>query len=125
MKNGLAILAILLAATCAKAQFGDPPMGSRGLRYDDVVSRIEARFEPATARRGETVTWILTVEVIPGWHTYPTKQTDPKAESQTSKIKGPLGTEVIPVGPIIEPANSLCSRMATSRCGVAPIGFKS
>src|SRR5262249_48746690 len=61
------------------------------------------------ARRGETVTWILTVDILPGWHTYPTKQRDPKAESYTSKIKAPSGNDLIPVGALIEPSDPVKS----------------
>src|SRR5437870_8197637 len=48
--------------------------------FEEVVKSIKATVEPATAKRGETVTWRLVVELIDGWHTYPTVQPDPGAE---------------------------------------------
>src|SRR5207249_3516851 len=55
-------------------------------------------------RRGQTVTWKLTVELIPGWHTYPSKQAEAAAEQyvtefQFAKASGPL----VFVDPLREP----------------------
>jgi thiol:disulfide interchange protein len=91
----------LLAAAPALAQFSGP---SRNLRFPD-VAEVEASVEPATAKRGETVTWRLTVELIPGWHTYPTKQNDPEASSSVNKITFPAPGDVIFVGDLQEPPN--------------------
>src|SRR5438132_3719224 len=99
MKRAAGLLLVLLAALPARAQ-----------TFDDVFTKIEARFEPVTARPGDTVKWIFTVELIPGWHTYPTKQTDPSpnAESQVTKFKFPKPgqSEVTVVDKLKEPANS-------------------
>ena len=72
--------------------------------FSDVVKKVSARFEPASAKRGEAVTWTLTIEVIEGWHTYPTKQADPNAESYTNRIKFPKENGVVFVGELTEPA---------------------
>lgn len=103
MKAVWALPALLMACGFAHAQFGDPADDGRAMRFDDVVKRMEARFEPATARRGETVTWTLTVELIPGWHTYPVHQPDPKADSQVTKIKFPKTGDLTAIGPLTEP----------------------
>src|SRR5262245_28874878 len=103
MKHAFAVVLILLGCGYARAQFGEPQQQNRNLSFNDVFTRIEAEFEPAIARRGETVTWKLTVELIPRWHTYPTKQADPNAQSQVTQIKFPQTGDVTPDGPITEP----------------------
>lgn len=107
MRAFLAAVLIFGLAPVARAQFGDDLTGSRASGLDDVVSRIEARFEPATAKPGDSVTWILTADIVPGWHTYPTVQTDPNAESNVVKIKFPKTGDLTPTGPIIEPSNPI------------------
>lgn len=107
MRAVLAALVIAGFVPAAHAQFGDDALGGRNMRFDDVVTRIEAKFEPATAKPGDTVTWILTVELIPGWHTYPTKQPDPNAASQITRIKFPENGDLRASGPIVEPKDPI------------------
>jgi thiol:disulfide interchange protein len=95
----LAAVLVPLLATAARAQ------GQR--TFDKVVKRVEATVEPATAKRGETVTWKLTVELAPGWHTYPTTQPDPAAQSYVNKITPPKGGAAVFVGTLAEPANPI------------------
>lgn len=111
MRAVLAAIVIAGLAPVASAQFGDDLSDSRNKRFDDVVTRIEAKFEPATAKPGDTVTWILTVDLIPGWHTYPTKQPDPNAASQITRIKFPEGGDLQPSGPIAEPPDPIKKAM--------------
>src|SRR4051812_6349877 len=85
----LAAVAVAFAAGAVSAQ---PARADRG--FDKVVKRVEATFEPATAKRGETVTWRVTVELAPNWHTYPTTQTDPAAKSIVNKFTPPTGGPV-------------------------------
>ena len=92
----------LLAAAivlCAAA-----PALAQNQSFNDVVKKVSAKIEPATAKRGEAVTWTLTVEVIDGWHTYPTQQVDPKADSYTNRIKFPRENGLVFVGELTEPA---------------------
>jgi DsbC/DsbD-like thiol-disulfide interchange protein len=72
--------------------------------FQDVVKKVEARVDSASAKRGETVKWSLTVEIADGWHTYPTKQNDPKADSYVNKIKFANQGGAIFVGELKEPA---------------------
>lgn len=67
------------------------------------VAKVSVSVEPATARRGETVTWKLTVELIPGWHTYPTKQVDANAENAVNSITFPEMAELAPAGALQDP----------------------
>jgi thiol:disulfide interchange protein DsbD len=80
-------LPLAIAAT-APAQF-DSGKTTRQLTFEQVVTEIATKIEPAAARPGDTVTWRLTVELLPGWHTYPTKQTDPEAQQQVTKFTFP------------------------------------
>jgi hypothetical protein len=71
--------------------------------FDDVVKKVEAKFEPATAKRGQAITWKLTIELADGWHTYPTKQADPDADSFVNKFKFPTGLATAFVADLKEP----------------------
>jgi thiol:disulfide interchange protein DsbD len=71
-------------------------------RFNDVV-KYQVAVEPAEAKRGETVTWKFTVDLIPGWHTYPTKQGEEAAASFVNSITFPDTSVFVPVGPLKEP----------------------
>jgi thiol:disulfide interchange protein DsbD len=104
------ILPVLAAApACAQIKQGGSLGDSRSLHFADVVTKVESTFEPRTAKRGETVTWRLRVELIPGWHTYPIKQTDPseEAQNQVTIITFPKGKDFIFVGEFKDPPGAL------------------
>ena len=44
------------------------------------MKKVEAKFDPAEAKPGQTVTFKLTVELNDGYYTYPTRQADKAAE---------------------------------------------
>ncbi len=71
--------------------------------FADVVKKVEAKFDKASAKRGEAITWKLTIELAEGWHTYPTKQADPRADSYVNKIKFPTGVGAAFVAELKEP----------------------
>lgn len=73
-----ALLSVSLAASQLMAQTL-PGIGRTG----DVVTKIESRFEPATAKPGDRVTWRLTLVVNPGWHVYATRQADASSSNVT------------------------------------------
>ncbi len=98
----LAVLLFPLATAAASAQFGGPRP-----KANEVLTKAEATILPATAKRGETVTWRFTVEIIPGWHTYPTVQVHPEALSYVTKFKFPKAGDVVFVGPVIDPPDVL------------------
>jgi thiol:disulfide interchange protein DsbD len=98
-------LALLLLTAYATTSFGDdkaPPTDNKFFR--NAVPKAWTSFEPSTAKRGETITWRLTVELAPGWHTYPLQQVDPKAEDNVTTIKFPESGDVTFVGDVKEPA---------------------
>ena len=92
----LSLLALFAAFTLTA-----PLHAQRG--FDDVVKKVEAKIEPATAKRGEAVKWTLAVTLADGWHTYPTKQVDPKHESFVNKMKFSNTPAAIFVGELKEP----------------------
>jgi hypothetical protein len=71
--------------------------------YAKAVDSIEAKFEPATAAPGQTVKFTLTVNLKPGFHTYPLVQMDKLAADMVNKITFPPAGTVIFVGDAIEP----------------------
>src|SRR5438874_6156318 len=73
---GLALAVLLLGVSRAPAQ--DP-------QFDD-VAKVNLTLDPATAARGQRVTAKITVELVPGWHTYPTVQVDKNADSQQNEF---------------------------------------
>jgi hypothetical protein len=90
-----ALVGLLGVAKTASAQ------GER--TADKVFRKVEATVEPAEARRGQAVTWKLTVELAPGWHTYPTKQPDPEAEPFVSEFLFKKASGGVFVGDLKEP----------------------
>ncbi len=79
---------------------GAPPKKNK---FHEAVPKIEASFDPPVAKRGETVTWKLTVELAPGWHTYPTRQVDQNAKGNTTDLDFPEPGDVVFVGGLDEP----------------------
>ena len=91
--GAIALMMIASASSFAQANF------------TTAVESVEARFEPAQAQPGQTVTLKLTVTLKPGWHTYPTVQPDENARAQSNKIGFPTAGAVIFVDKLQEPAN--------------------
>jgi DsbC/DsbD-like thiol-disulfide interchange protein len=87
----------------ALAGFVVAPAWAQNESFGDVVKKVEAKFDQKTAKRGETVAWKLTIELVEGWHTYPTKQPDSRAESYVNKIKFPTDAGAAFVDNLKEP----------------------
>jgi len=73
-----------------------------GKTFSD-VAKVQVTLDPSTAARGQTVTLKIAVELVPGWHTYPTVQMDPNASSQVNIFKFPNTKDVIFVGNLQDP----------------------
>lgn len=71
--------------------------------YEKAVKKVEAKFTPAEAKPGQTVTFSLTVELNAGYHTYPLVQPDPKADGMTNLLKFPGAGKLIFVGTAEDP----------------------
>jgi DsbC/DsbD-like thiol-disulfide interchange protein len=97
-KNMMFIPAILLIVAVASA-----PASNQKDWFEKSVKKIEAKFEPAEAKPGQTVTFSLTIELNPGYHTYPTMQPEKAAAGFVNIIKYPGPETVVFVGTTVEP----------------------
>ncbi len=109
----IAATALTLAALSTLAtlpSFSAPAAAARTTMlqkaFDKAVKKIDARFTPAEARPGQTVTFTLTLELHDGYYTYPTRQTDPPAAGMVNEIRFPPPSEVIFVGQTADPKNT-------------------
>ena len=89
-------LALTLAASFAPA--ADVKKGG--------VQSVEAAFEPAEAKPGQTVTLKLTVTLLDGYHTYPLPQPDKAAEGMVNKLDFPSPGAVVVVGDALDPGGA-------------------
>jgi hypothetical protein len=98
-----AVIGFVVAALIA-AQPGTPA-GARQKSdwFAKAVKKVEAKFEPAEAKPGQTVTFRLTVDLNDGYYTYPTSQPDKAAASMTNQLKFPEPGAVVFVGGVAEP----------------------
>jgi hypothetical protein len=79
------------------------PASGRQKWFDKAVKKIEASFDPAEAKPGQTVTFKLTIDLNEGYHTYPTVQPEKAAENFVNTIKYPSAGSVIFVGTTTDP----------------------
>lgn len=70
------------------------------------VKSVEATFEPAEAKPGQTVTLKLTVTLEDGYYTYPLVQDDQAAAGMVNKLEFPKAGAVVFVGEAIDPAGA-------------------
>jgi thiol:disulfide interchange protein DsbD len=70
--------------------------------FDAAVKKVDAYFDPPEAKRGQTVTLNIVVELNSGWHTYPIVQTDPES-TQKTKLTFPAYRDVVFVGDVEDP----------------------
>jgi hypothetical protein len=75
--------------------------------YERAVKKVSAEFTPAEAKPGQTVTFALTVELNPDYHTYPTAQADKMAAGMVNSIKFPEPGAVIFVDRVQDPKDPL------------------
>jgi thiol:disulfide interchange protein DsbD len=66
-----------------KGSITPPPGRAKGASERIHVS---AALEPAKARRGQEIKLKVTLDITEGFHSYPTKQSDPKAEDYVTTI---------------------------------------
>ena len=71
--------------------------------YEKAVKSIAAKFDPAEAKPGQTVTFTLTVALNDGYHTYPTVQPDKMAAGMENTITFPAPGPVVFVGRTLDP----------------------
>lgn len=81
-----------------------PPACAEGpSRIDEVIKRLEARFEPAEARPGQKVTLKIELKLAEGWYTYPTAQPDREAVFNVNKITFPKDGAIHFSGRVTDP----------------------
>jgi Disulphide bond corrector protein DsbC len=95
---GFAVLLLLGIGSFGSVQGQTPD-------FDEVLKKIEATFEPGSARPGETITLKIRVQLRDGWHTYPTEQPEKGAKSQTNKLTVPEPGAIIFVDKTVDPAD--------------------
>jgi hypothetical protein len=69
----------------------------------DAVKKVQAVFEPAEAKPGQTVTLKITVQLADGYHTYPVVQPAPEAKYSVNAITFPKDGPLIFVGQTVDP----------------------
>jgi thiol:disulfide interchange protein len=93
-----------LVALWPNAVFAQPERAS-GTKKDPVFDQlcVSAEVAPAKARRGDIVTLKITLDPTPGFHTYPTKQSDPNASAYQTRVKFLELPDLAAVGEFQEP----------------------
>jgi hypothetical protein len=69
----------------------------------DAIKKVEAVFEPAEAKPGQTVTLKIVVELADGYFTYPVVQPAPEAKFSVNGITFPKDSPVVFVGDTVDP----------------------
>jgi len=71
----------------------------------DAIKKVEAVFEPAQAKPGQTVTLKITVQLADGYHTYPVVQSAEQARYSVNSISFPKDAPVVFVGETVDPVS--------------------
>lgn len=95
--NRLIALLISLASIASGSAY------AQGISFAKAVKSIDGRIEPADAKPGQTVKFILSVKLNSPYYTYPTSQPDPKEKLSQNIIKLPESGDLIFVEPIVDP----------------------
>jgi hypothetical protein len=93
---------VAFAVAVASALSAVPGTAGAQKWYEKAVKKLDAKFTPAEAKPGETVTFALTIELNDGYYTYPTAQTDPAAAGMVNVFKAPKPGAVVFVGAVSE-----------------------
>src|SRR5438270_8773550 len=96
------MLALGVPVVVAVALVPGRPAAAQGW-YQKAVKGVTAKFDPAEAKPGQTVTFTLTVELNPGYHTYPIEQPDKNAAGFVNVLKYPGPESVVFVGATADP----------------------
>lgn len=99
--RGCPALVLLAVAAVASHAADAPPTKNKA--FLKAVPTASVAVEPAQAKRGQTVSWTLTLNLSPGWYTYPTRQTAREAASSVTTFTFPAPGDVVFVGQLKEP----------------------
>ena len=97
---------LFLTATFALAADAPAP-DKKPAWWDKAVKKVEATFDPAEAKPGQTVTLKLTVELHDGYYTYPTRQEDKHAEAMINRLVFPEAGALVFVDETVDPLDYL------------------
>ena len=105
-------LSVFLSCTAAMADGNDNGNGNRNetttpikhviilIGENRTFDNVYATYEP---KRGQTVLWTMTLDISPGWYSYPTVQTSPEAAASVTNFTFPPAGDVVFVGVLQEP----------------------
>ena len=103
MHNGMFLLAVPFACLLAVLPERAASAVQKTGWYDKAVKKIEAKFDPAEAKPGQTVTFKLTIDLNDGYYTYPTVQPEKAAAGYVNLLKFPAAGTLIFDGSVIDP----------------------
>jgi hypothetical protein len=103
MRIGMFAAAVALILAVVPEQSASGQEKKKPAWFVKAVKKVEAKFDPAEAKPGQTVTFKLIVDLNDGYHTYPTVQPDPGAENFVNMIRYPVAGNVVFVGKTIDP----------------------
>jgi thiol:disulfide interchange protein DsbD len=97
------VAAMLLLGSLHLSPAAEGPPPTKNKAFLKAVPSASVSVEPAQARRGQTVLWTLSLDIIPGWYTYPTRQTTAEAASSVTTFTFPPPGDITFVGLLKEP----------------------
>ncbi len=74
-------------------------------KVKNAIKKVEAVFEPASAKPGQTVALKIIVQLADGYHTYPVVQPSPEAKYSANSIVFPKDGPVVFVGQTADPVH--------------------
>jgi thiol:disulfide interchange protein DsbD len=96
----LALSILLLGQAATRAESVEVPEVPK---KKGAVESIDVSITPPTAKKGQTVTWKLTVVLGNNWHIYPLEQVDPAATVHVSTIQFEKSTDIVQVEKLEDP----------------------
>ncbi|WP_020475399.1 protein-disulfide reductase DsbD family protein [Zavarzinella formosa] len=97
---------MLLALVGLAASLFSGSAQAQGISFAKAVKSIDGRIEPAEAKPGQTVQYILSVKLNPGYYTYPSMQPDQKEKDSQTTIQLPEPGDLLFVEPVHDPAGA-------------------
>jgi hypothetical protein len=94
---------MFLPAALVMISVASAPASAQKDWFEKSIKKVEAKFEPAEAKPGQTVSFTLTIELNPGYHTYPIVQPDKNAAGFVNILKYPGPETVVFVGSTVDP----------------------
>jgi len=98
---------MLFAVTALVAAWAAGPVHAAAKpTYAAGVKSVTGRIEPAEAKPGQTVQFLVTVELNQFYYTYPTTQAQAKHASSRTEIELPPSDDLLFVEPVADPADA-------------------